>query len=290
MKQTLKFKMIGSSETTRKLIIINNQFKEWFIGFVEGDGCLFKTKSNQLQFIINQKDPRVLIYIRENLKFGKISKTPTHYRYCVTKLEHLNTITDILNGRIHLKKFDKTFKIWLETINKKQERPINYIKNDNKVDLESAWISGFADAEGCFNIRISHGTIYNQDGSSINLKNKKQVKEFIETKKEFESISLRIRLRFILDLKWEKEILIQIKEIFEGSVNERKENMYRYTLDSNSKNKEIIKYFNKNNLKSAKYRDYKKWKDIYKEIEQKKHLKMNNIGNIERYLKISKDN
>ena len=46
--------------------------------------------------------------------------------------------------------------------------------------------------------------------------------------------------------------------------------MYRYTLDSNSKNKEIIKYFNKNNLKSAKYRDYKKWKDIYKEIEQKK--------------------
>ena len=66
--------------------------------------------------------------------------------------------------------------------------------------------------------------------------------------------------------------------------------MYRYTLDSNSKNKEIIKYFNKNNLKSAKYRDYKKWKDIYKEIEQKKHFKMNNIGNIERYLKISKDN
>jgi len=114
--------MIGSSETTRKLIIINNQFKEWFTGFVEGDGCLFISKSNQLQFNINQKDPRVLIYIRKNLKFGKISKTPTHYRYCVTKLEHLNTITEILNGRIHLKKIDKTFKLWLETINKKTRK------------------------------------------------------------------------------------------------------------------------------------------------------------------------
>jgi hypothetical protein len=81
--------------------------------------------------------------------------------------------------------------------------------NPVKITLEDAWLSGFTDAEGCFNVSL--------------LKNS-------DTK-----LGFRVILRYILDQKNAESLLISIKHLLNyGKVvlRVKTNNVYRFYIDS----------------------------------------------------------
>ena len=228
---------LGSSETICETSI-NNIW--WFIGFTEGNGSFIRS-NNRLYFIINQKNPLVLYKIKSILGIGKISKYNNYYRYILTKQEHILFLIYIFNGRLLLNKTNIKFKEWLLNI--------DYIYNDyNSFTLNNAWLSGFIDAEGCFNARI------------VNI--------------EKDNNSLHIHLRFIIDQKNELNILKKIKEKFNcGHIKY----MSTFVLDANKKQCVVIDYLDKFKLKGIKNVSYIKFKRLWNKLNLKQHLNIKSI-------------
>ena len=133
---------------------------QWFIGFTEGDGAILESKG-KLSFVIGQKDVGVLYHIQEVLGFGKVNvfSDKEHGRYVVWDSKHIALLIHLLNGNLVF-----------------------------KLPLNSAWLAGFTDAEGCFNVHI--------------------------TKRPTQKIGFRTKLRFILDQQFSKEGLEEIRTIF----------------------------------------------------------------------------
>lgn len=161
---------------------IDRNFLEWLIGFAEGDGSFIVAKRGDISFVITQKDVAILNYIKENLGFGSVllqSKKQKTYRFVVQDINSLITIAKIFNGNIVLPHRFSKFQIFLAYLNKKLIRSNNLIiPNMNLVlpPIDSNWLLGLTDAEGCF---------------SVSLLSKGQA----------------FRFRFILSQKYEKEIL-----------------------------------------------------------------------------------
>lgn len=66
---------LGSSETTREAIILDEKFKWWFIGFTESDNAFILNKKGYLYFKVTQSsvDAKILFYIKKELGFGSVS-------------------------------------------------------------------------------------------------------------------------------------------------------------------------------------------------------------------------
>ena len=243
--------MIGSSETIRKTTFhfneykkhlvshkksINQSFLEWFIGFVEGDGSFIVSK-NRLFFILNQKEEKVLQNIRTNLGFGKVSTYKTLSRFIVADKTNIDRLIHLFNGNLVLTKTNNRFNLWLSERNScftKTEDQIEYLgKKQVTTFHDSNWLSGFIDAEGCFNVRRKK-----------NLKCK---------------IGFTVDLRFILDQKSEKPVLEKIKSFLQtGNVNRRRsvEEMYRLAVSHRQSHAILIHYLQKHPLRTIKKVSY----------------------------------
>ncbi|KAI9708139.1 MAG: cytochrome c oxidase subunit 1 [Candelaria pacifica] len=157
---------------------IDPVFLEWFVGFSEGDGSFVVSKS-RLFFIINQKEEKVLHRIRTELGFER--------------LIHL------FNGNLVLHKTNHRFELWLQDWNLsssrigKEEKKVTPFPPNKLPSLgNNGWLSGFTDADGCFNA--------------------------VQTKDSRYSLGWRLRLRFILDQKSEKDLLEKVKTFFGSGV------------------------------------------------------------------------
>lgn len=204
---------IGSSETIRETTFnfinvqqkivshktfIKTSFLEWFVGFSEGDGSfIVSNKKNQLFFIINQKEEKVLYYIRANLGFGKVSKYSSYSRYIVADRGSVDRLISIFNGNLVLNKTNARFVLWLQARNLYSTEEICYRGINKLVTFhKNGWLSGFTDAEGCFNAQKLKDTRY--------------------------TLGFRIRLRFILDQKGEYPIFEKCKFFLKsGSITNR---------------------------------------------------------------------
>lgn len=193
---------IGSSETIRETTLsfinlqqkivshktfIKTSFLEWFVGFSEGDGSfIVSKKKNQLFFIINQKEEKVLNYIRANLGFGKVSKYSSYSRYIVADRSSVDRLISIFNGNLVLNKTNARFVLWLVARNQYSTEEICYRGINKLVTFhKNGWLSGFIDAFGYFNAQKLKDTRYTP--------------------------SFRIRLRFILDQKGDSSIFEKFK-------------------------------------------------------------------------------
>lgn len=93
----------------------DQSFLEWFVGFAEGDGCFgINFTNHRISFLINQKDPRVLRFIRTRLGFGSVRSYGGYFRYSVTKREQLLLLAAIFSGNLALEKTRARFLVWLE--------------------------------------------------------------------------------------------------------------------------------------------------------------------------------
>ena len=236
---------IGSSETIRETTFnfinlqqkivshktfIKTSFLEWFVGFSEGDGSFIVSKK-RLFFIINQKEEKVLHYIRANLGFGKVSKYSSYSRYIVADIHSVDRLISIFNGNLVLNKTNARFVLWLQARNQYSTEYICYTGVNKLVTFhKNGWLSGFIDAEGCFNAQKLQDTRY--------------------------TLGFRIRCLFILDQKGEYP-LFEKCQIFlkSGSITNRNTEGTRLSkgFKINSFNRPTVKIEDFKRTTSLKY-------------------------------------
>lgn len=230
---------------------INSTFLAWFIGFAEGDGCFFvDEKTNRNYFLLSQKDPKALYYIKKNLGFGIVNKKKDSYQYYVSDQINIDKLIKIFNGNLQLEKTNRNFKKWFIVYNNytKITNKVSFNDNLNKsLSLDNSWISGFIDAEGCFTATLRVDPRYKS--------------------------GYKLVLRFIIDQKLEDDILLYIGELFgKQKISARKEidGMSRLVLHSNFDH--LISYLSRFSLKTNKKLSYLRWKRLFFYIKQENLL------------------
>lgn len=254
---------IGSSETIRKTTLCfsnyqqntalhkktcaNRGFLSWFVGFAEGDGS-FIVSNSRLFFIINQKDPKVLYHIRTNLGFGKVSTYGSYSRYIVADRKNTDRLIFLFNGNLLLDKTHSRFQLWLESRNLYSPEKIGLLcKHRKECFGTDAWLSGFIDAEGCFNVQRYKDSRY--------------------------TLGFRVRLRFILDQKSELPLLKSVQRFLGkghlGARNPIIKQMYRLTCTHTGGNQKIIDYLEKHPLRTRKRITFFRWKALNNYIKRR---------------------
>ena len=218
---------VCSSETIRKNTY-NTHWIKWFIGFTEGYGALL-AYNNTPRFVLTQKDEAILLHIQSTLGFGYVRKFPNGiFRYFVFKQQDIIKLIYIFNGSLVLHHRILQLGVWISIINSKNIYQIQLINKPLLPSLNDSWLSGFTDAEGCFNVSISKNPSYHLDH--------------------------RTQIRFILDQKDAEYLFLHLKSIFFCGfiVKRTNKDVFRYTIQSIKFIPIIIKYFSFFPLKTNK--------------------------------------
>lgn len=234
---------------------LTKEYLEWFIGFVEADGCF--TKSGRLH--ITQKETKILYEIQENMGFGEVLEAETftsrwmfpvkHGPKCAAKLYY------IFNNNIVTRHKLKTFQVWLKYWEKRKDfmdilgSDYNVQKEPNidLISLNNSWLCGFIDGDGCWDISL------------YKLK-KNQQKKFV----------IRMCVAAQNDVEW---IFNTIKKLKIGRKAPKVGNKNAQWIVTNIDEMEImINYINKFNHKTWKHKAFNKFCDVRQRIYNKEHL------------------
>lgn len=246
----LKYKTIfGDSQ-----IVPSNEFLSWFIGFVEGDGSFIVAKRGDLSFVVveDTRDVQVLYMIQKVLGFGKVVKQgQSTSRFVVQDKRSLYLLCVLFNGNIVTRSKLESFKAFLLAFNNYSDKgklrfeTINFKPLLAQASLNDGWVSGFADAEGCFCVFIS------------------------STNKSWQ---------ILFDMAQKGELntspLILLKELFGvGKIYAHsKAGCYCYRVGGLNDTAILLNYFDKYKLRSKKLKSYILWKDAHQRIINKEHL------------------
>jgi len=240
----------------------------WLIGFIEGDGALLAYKDS-LSIVLTQKESLILYHIQEVLGFGLVKEFKGFSRLIIKNNSDIYLMILLLNGNLVLDKRKQQLEKMINVFNTKKfkeskwlslriSEKITFISSSSVVTLKDSWLSGFTDAEGCFNVHI--------------MKRKEMKTQY------------NVSLRFILDQKDEESVLQNICNLIGyGKVSRRNlkpRNIFRYTLHSLSRSKGVIDYFNTYPLKTTKKYSFNIWVKIYNMIIKKEHLTKEGLNTI----------
>jgi hypothetical protein len=253
----------GSSETTREAFILEDQvFKDWFIGFTEGDGSFIINKDGYLEFKVTQSslDAQVLFFIKKNLGFGVVrvqDKNNKTHCFRVRDQQGLLKIISIFNGNIFMETRKSQFKLFITAYNRIYKQSIVCFDNNYKPDLSSSWLCGFTDAEGCFSCSIIDKP---QNGGLV-------------------------RLRYILSQKGNLKQMQYLGDLLNGKTHHIKSyDGYNMTVNT-TKLSLVIKYFDTHPLKTKKSIVYFNWNKMYELVMDRNHLTETGMITIKRYNK-----
>lgn len=232
----------------------------WLAGFFEGDGCLSvgKIKKNHpvLSFILRQADPKVLFMVKEFLGCGAVYyDSKGYWTLSIRDKQGLLKVAKLLNGKLVLDKRLKEFETWMCALNTKYGTNLVPVTTPAVLSWQNAWLTGFADAEGGFNILLTK---------------RKHNKKY------------RLRLRFYLDQAYSLESMKNLQNWLGGSLHSKTKNhesSHRLMLDTFNKSEILVHYFCKfpplttclkvRFIRYARvYRWYylKEWQNRFKEI------------------------
>ena len=197
------------------------------------------------------------------LEFGDVvyDKGALAYRFIIRDQACLLKLVSLFNGNLHLDHRIEQLANWINVLQNKSI-VINFNSNRNNFSLNDAWLSGFTDAEGCFNILI--------------------------IQRKANKVGYRTKLRFIIDQN-DKLVLNYISQLFKtGYVYNRKnpKNAYRYILETQSKLSIILTYFEHFPLKTIKKEAFFKWSNIYLMMLNKEHLNKEGFEKIRNLAKL----
>ena len=262
------------SETTRETSFNYDQYREisgknsdeisdnwltWFIGFSEGDGAWLINQDKRLVFVLTQKETAILNHVQETLGIGRV-RTYGHFsRYRVDDKKNILVLIALFNGNLILDKRKIQIKKWLDSVNIEQ-------KNNNVLPLiNNSWLSGFIDAEGCFNVTLF--------------------------KRKSMTLGYQVKLRFMIDQKDSLKSMLFIKDQLNLFLTHRKlkkgtiDTMHRIESNSFIKIPHIIEYLNKFRLKSKKQESFDKWVIIHELVKKKAHLTEKGLSEIRKLSK-----
>lgn len=239
---------------------IDRDWLIWFIGFMEGDGAIL-TYNNQQQFVISQKELLILQDIKKVQGFGTVRHFPATKnvnaisRFIISDKVNIFILAHLFNGNLVLFHRQNQLISWIKVQNSYKNNVnmsplINLSLTYNCIlpTLQDPWLSGFTDAEGCFNINI--------------------------TSRKDTITGFRVTPRFQLDQKNAMVILQHIRDIFGfGRVYLRSgtKEVYRYSVNSFKGLNPITGYFNSYPLKTKKKDSFIKWNKVYQMLLNKEH-------------------
>lgn len=292
---------LGSSETTREAPLnINSKnfmkfndywqygqpehiestcinFLQWFIGFAEGDGSFVYCTTGRIQadFMIVQKDPKILFKIRQYLGFGKVYciNESQYWRYQATNKQNCQRLFHLFNGNLRLTKTQKRFESWAKLI-----CPELIIKLPvNRITVDDAWLSGFIEADGGFYARLRLNKKFKLG--------KQFIKKFYITQKGEPEVLQQILNLFescskIQQLKVKSFKQVCISDVTSLSIQQKNASLFRIEISSFQSHQKIINYLNNFNLKGCKYISFKIWYRMHLYQVQQKHLTVIGLGRL----------
>ena len=245
---------------------LSNNWLTWFIGFVEGDGAI-QTYANgtRVRFVLTQKESAILYHIQKKLGIGAVKHFPQgksgnkngFYRWSVDNSSHILLLAFLFNSNLALTHRIQQLFSWVQVLNKRfGVDTILFVKSPVLITLQDAWLSGFTDAEGCFNVSITSNTRY--------------------------ALGYVIRMRYLLDQK-DSSVLLIIRNLFGfGKVTLRTntDGVYRYTATGFKSMYEIISYFKGFPLLTKKGHSFEKWLTIHNLVSNKLHLTQQGLAKV----------
>lgn len=245
---------------------INNQFLEWFIGFTEGDGSFIICK-NKIYFDITQtlSDVQILYYIKKELGFGKVLIRSEKNRnvgvFYVTSEENFLRLITIFNGNLSTLYKKEQFKNWLNTFNNQYNKNLLFIDRLVSPSLNSGWISGFSDAEGCFSGRVKKCRTY----------------KF----KKGPHLTFSISQKELYIIKELRRVLINEEFGLKNINYDKSWSGWVFHSSSFIKLKVIRNYFSRYKLKTKKLLAFRKWCLIHDMVLNKEHLTLEGLNKID---------
>ncbi len=248
-----KVNIVSDHIPIHKKPVSDDEFGSYLAGLIEGDGYINK-KVISITIVFHQLDAPLAYFIKKRIGYGVVDKIKNKnallYR---ANLEGSIVIAKLINGKLRTAKIDN-FYCLLELINKRISTPIILKEKDTSDLTKSYWLAGYTDSDASFQVK------------TLNRKDRK--------------LGYEIRLNYQLDQK-NRFILDQIKEVFGGSIGHRKsQDTYYYASVSFGSAKKFINYFDHFNLLSSKHINYLKWRNVYRLVQEKKHLTKNGIDQI----------
>jgi hypothetical protein len=151
---------------------LSNDWLTWFIGFVEGDGAIQTyDKGKRVRFVLTQKESGILYHIHNKLGIDTVKHFPQgtsgnkmdFYRLIVDNPSIL-LLAFLFNGNLAITHRIQPLYLWVQVLNPRfGVNTILFINTAVSVTLQDALLSGFTDAEGCFNISITYNARYTLD-------------------------------------------------------------------------------------------------------------------------------
>ena len=245
---------------------LSNKWLAWFIGFVEGDGAI-QTYGNgtRVRFVLTQKESAILFHIHKKLWIGTVKHFPQgrggknndFYRLIVDNPSHILLLAFLFNGNLAMTHRIQQMSLWVQALNNRfGANTIIFINTPVSVTLQDSWLSGFTDAEGCFNVSITSNARY--------------------------KLCQVIKMRFILDQK-DNYILQVIQNLFgfgKVTLRSQTEGVYRYTVTGFKSMNDVISYFKVYPLLTKKGTSFEKWLMIHNMVSNKLHLSEQGLAQV----------
>lgn len=236
---------------------LSNNWLTWFIGFVEGDGAI-QTYENgtRVRFVLTQKENAILFYIQKKLGIGIVKHFPQgksgnkndFYRWIVDNPLHILLLAFLFNGNLALTHRIQQLALWVKALNNRfGANTILLINIPVSITLQDAWLSGFTDAEGCFNVSITSNARY--------------------------ALGHVVKMRYLLDQK-DSSILYIIRDLFgfgKVTLRTKTNGVYRYTATGFKSMSDVISYFKVFPLLTKKALSFDKWSIIHDMVSKKLH-------------------
>lgn len=237
---------------------LSDKWLTWFIGFAEGDGAIQTyDEGKRMRFVLTQKESDILhkiqykfnIGVVKHFPQGKSGKNNDFYRWMVDDPSHILLLAFLFNGNLAQNHRIKQLALWVNALNNRfGSETIKLNNTPVSITLQDGWLSGFTDAEGCFNVSITENSRYTSGHV--------------------------IKMRYMLDQK-DSVILNKIYVLFGfGKVTLRSgtSNVYRYTATGFKPLNDVIAYFKLFPLQTKKALSLKKWLTVHNHVSNKLHL------------------
>ena len=212
---------------------------QFSITFVESDYPLIKKLKSLLGGSIRQK--------KENHA----------YVWTLSSISDLNNIINLINGYLRGPKIEH-FKTLIDWMNNHKGSYFICKPKDNSNILENSWLSGFIDAEGSFDIRISlikNGALKDRIAARFRLEQQKiDPKSLLSYSNLFSLIS--------------KSLLVNLTT----STHNINKKYFLISLSSQKARLILVEYLDKYPLFTSKFLNYKDWRECHYLINNKKHL------------------
>ena len=244
---------------------LSDNWLAWFIGFAEGDGAI-QTYANgsRVRFVLTQKESGILYYIHNMLAIGTVKHFPQSgnkndfYRLIVDNPSHILLLAFLFNGNLALTHRIQQLSLWVKVLNNRfGSNTIQFNNTAVSVTLQDAWLSGFTDAEGCFNVSITSNVRY--------------------------TLGHVIKMRYILDQKEGSTILQIIRDLFgtgKVTLRSKTEGVYRYTATGFKSMNDVISYFKAFPLLTKKALSFDKWLTVHNLVINKLHLSEEGLAQV----------